>query len=236
MSANPNDPSLNWQRLGPLIPNPGRYPILPALTPQQEVALLCRVLFAEGYNDHIAGHITYRMDDGTMLVNPWELAWDEVTASDILRIDTDGRILEGQWNVTPAINVHRDMHALRHDVEGFVQEELAARRQPAYPPFVALANVVVSGPDETATMTAALAAVDWVRALLERRGMRDVQVVGPAPCPIERIKERWRWHFLLKTPRAALMTRVAGYIAAHGPLPPGRDLRLVVDRDPVSLL
>ena len=132
--------------------------------------------------------------------------------------------------------VHAIRHALRHDVEGFVQEELAARRQPAYPPFVALANVVVSGPDETATMTAALAAVDWVRALLERRGMRDVQVVGPAPCPIERIKERWRWHFLLKTPRAALMTRVAGYIAAHGPLPPGRDLRLVVDRDPVSLL
>ena len=115
MSANPADPSLNWQRLAPLIPNPGRYPILPPLTPRQEVALLCRVLFQEGYNDHIAGHITYRMDDGTLLVNPWELAWDEVCASDILTLDANGRILDGQWNVTPAINVHRDMHALRHD-------------------------------------------------------------------------------------------------------------------------
>jgi len=115
MSANPNDPSINWEKLKPLVPNPGRYTILPTLTPKQQVALLCRVLFKEGYNDHIAGHITYRQDDGTLLANPWELAWDEVTASDILTLSPDGKILEGQWNITPAINLHRDMHALRHD-------------------------------------------------------------------------------------------------------------------------
>ena len=116
MSANPRDPSINWEKLAPLVPNPGRFPILQELTPKQQVALLCRVLFKEGYNDHIAGHVTYRQDDGTMLVNPWELAWDEVCASDILTIDADGKILDGRWNVTPAINVHRDMHAFRHDV------------------------------------------------------------------------------------------------------------------------
>ena len=75
-----------------LAPVPRTKPLAPALTAKAELALLCRTLFAEGYDDHIAGHITYRMDDGTMLVNPWELAWDEVCASDILRIDTDGRI------------------------------------------------------------------------------------------------------------------------------------------------
>jgi ribulose-5-phosphate 4-epimerase/fuculose-1-phosphate aldolase len=116
MSANPKDPTINWEKLAPLLPHPGRYPILQELTPKQEVALMCRVLFREGYNDHIAGHITVRQDDGTMLVNPWELAWDEVCASDILTIDPDGKVLDGRWNVTPAINVHRDMHAARHDV------------------------------------------------------------------------------------------------------------------------
>lgn len=60
------------------------------------MALLCRVLFQEGYNDHIAGHVTYRQDDGTMLVNPWELAWDEVCASDILTIDANGKVLDGR--------------------------------------------------------------------------------------------------------------------------------------------
>jgi hypothetical protein len=65
-----DDPSLNWKLLAPLVPNPGRYPTLPTLTAHQQLALLCRVLFREGYNDHIAGHITLRQDDGTMLVNP----------------------------------------------------------------------------------------------------------------------------------------------------------------------
>lgn len=116
MSARPNDPTIAWEKLAPLVPNPGRYPILQALDAKQQVALLCRVLFREGYADHIAGHITWRQDDGTLLVNPWELAWDEVCASDILTTDANGRILDGRWNVTPAINVHRDMHARRHDV------------------------------------------------------------------------------------------------------------------------
>ena len=64
------DPSLNWEKLAPYVPNPGRHPLLPALTPKQELALLCRVLFREGYDDHIAGHITFRLDDGTMLSTP----------------------------------------------------------------------------------------------------------------------------------------------------------------------
>jgi len=110
------DPSLNWEKLAPYVPNPGRHPLLPALTPKQELALLCRVLFREGYDDHIAGHITFRLDDGSMLVNPWELTWDEVTASDILTLNAAGEVIDGQWNVTPAINLHRDLHALRHDV------------------------------------------------------------------------------------------------------------------------
>ena len=55
MSANPKDPTINWEKLAPLIPHPGRYPILQELSAKQQVALLCRVLFKEGYNDHIAG-------------------------------------------------------------------------------------------------------------------------------------------------------------------------------------
>jgi hypothetical protein len=48
-------------------------PVAPALrlTPPQELALLARVLFREGYGDHLAGHITYKQEDGTFLVNPF---------------------------------------------------------------------------------------------------------------------------------------------------------------------
>ena len=45
-------------------------PAFPELTAAQELALLARILYREGYNDHLAGHITYRQPDGTFLVNP----------------------------------------------------------------------------------------------------------------------------------------------------------------------
>lgn len=107
---------LNQDLLAKYTPKPGRHALLPELTPQQTVALLCRVLFREGYNDHIAGHITVRQDDGTYLANPWELTWGEVTASDIVRLDKEGKVIEGEWNITPAINLHIDLHAARDDV------------------------------------------------------------------------------------------------------------------------
>src|SRR3954463_9718052 len=42
-------------------------PALPVLTPAAELALLCRMLHREGYDDHLAGHITYKEPDGTFL-------------------------------------------------------------------------------------------------------------------------------------------------------------------------
>lgn len=99
-----------------LAPMPGRYPLIPDLSPQQQLALLCRALHREGYDDHIAGHITLAERDGSFLVNPWELAWDELTASDIIRVDTGGRVIEGQWNVTPAIGLHLAVHERRHNL------------------------------------------------------------------------------------------------------------------------
>lgn len=100
-----------------LAPNPGRYPLLPELTPKAELALLCRVLFSEGYDDHIAGHISFRQPDGSFLINPWELAWDEIKPADIVTVDESGKIVDGEWNVTPAISLHLAIHKARPEVD-----------------------------------------------------------------------------------------------------------------------
>lgn len=91
--------------------------LLPELTASAELALLCRVLFKEGYDDHIAGHISLRQPDGSLLINPWELSWDEVCASDILHVGTDGKVISGGWNVTPAVGLHFELHKRRSDVQ-----------------------------------------------------------------------------------------------------------------------
>jgi primosomal protein N' (replication factor Y) len=131
---------------------------------------------------------------------------------------------------------HAVRHALTHDYLSFVREELGHRRSPTYPPFVSLANVVISGTAQQDTADAAIAASTWIRALVTRAALRDVVVVGPAPCPIDRIKDRWRWHLLLKSTRAGVMTRLARYIAEKCPVPRQSELRLVMDREPVTLL
>jgi ribulose-5-phosphate 4-epimerase/fuculose-1-phosphate aldolase len=97
-------------------PRRRRKPLLPPLTQKAELALLCRALYREGYADHIAGHISIKQPDGTLLVNPWELAWDEVTASDMIRVDRQGAVIEGDWNITPAISLHLAIHRRRDDV------------------------------------------------------------------------------------------------------------------------
>jgi primosomal protein N' (replication factor Y) len=144
------------------------------------------------------------------------------------------------------VQTRRPMHhavqcAVRHDVAAFVSAELAERRSPAYPPFVRLANVVISARDETLAADAAVQTAEWTRTLLRDRvesdrALRSVDVIGPAPCPIHRIKERWRWHFFLRTSDSGVLSRLCRYVAARGPMASRADVRVVVDRDPVALL
>lgn len=91
-------------------------PIGVDLTDRQKLACAFRILCREGFSENIAGHITWTdRDDGSMLVNPWGLWWDEVSASDVCRVDGEGRVLEGKWDVTPAVRIHTELHRRRDD-------------------------------------------------------------------------------------------------------------------------
>jgi L-ribulose-5-phosphate 4-epimerase len=95
-------------------PTTGR--LIPELSPRQELVLLARTLWREGYNDHLAGHITLRLDDGTLLCNPWLLTWPEMRPADVLRIDLEGHVVEGDWPVPLGIPLHLELHRQRSDV------------------------------------------------------------------------------------------------------------------------
>ncbi len=126
--------------------------------------------------------------------------------------------------------------AVTHDYLRFAREELGGRVTPAYPPTLFLANAVVSGTEELATAEAARALADWTRRLVATRMDGALEVVGAAPCPVERIKQRTRWHFLVKSTNAEALGRVGRYVVERGPLPSAAGLRLAWDRDPVTLL
>ena len=145
-------------------------------------------------------------------------------------------VLEGEVIVQTSLPEHYAIQAaLAHDYEGFAERELAERRRPAYPPWVRLANVVLSSPDPEAAAAAAERAVAWLSPRLSPSGPRAVEVVGPAPAPIERLHGRWRWHFLLRTASAAALTEACRTLV-EGFSPAGADVRIALDRDPVALL
>ncbi len=97
--------------------------------------------------------------------------------------------------------------AARHDYDGFAKEELAERRALKWPPFVRLAFVGVVGAERARVEETIARYADALRD--------DARwdVLGPAPYPIARLNDAWRYRIALKTKdldalREALRTRV----------------------------
>jgi ribulose-5-phosphate 4-epimerase/fuculose-1-phosphate aldolase len=85
-------------------------------TPRQELALVARVLARAGYDDYLAGHLTYRQPDDTILTNPFAIPWRQLRSSEVCRLDLDGNHLEGPYISNPAVLLHLQWHRRRQDL------------------------------------------------------------------------------------------------------------------------
>ena len=85
---------------------------------RRELAAAYRLAALFGWDDHIATHMSARLPDGTFLLNPFGLMFDEITSSNLMRIDMDGNVIEGSnYPVNPAgVNIHGGLLAARPDV------------------------------------------------------------------------------------------------------------------------
>jgi primosomal protein N' (replication factor Y) len=128
--------------------------------------------------------------------------------------------------------------AVTHDYAAFAERELAERESPAYPPWVRLANVVLSSPTQGLAAAASEEGAAWLRRRLSGRSgtaRAQTEIVGPAPAPIERLHGRWRWHFLLRSRSPRALGEAARALVEEFRLPAG-DVRLALDRDPVAVM
>ncbi|GIK38897.1 MAG: primosomal protein N' [Chloroflexota bacterium] len=116
--------------------------------------------------------------------------------------------------------------ASQHDYLGFYQTELAFRQEQRYPPFKRLALLMYSGsgPDRSAAEAHQLA--ERLRLHVDRRGLPAVEIIGPTPSYVPRVRSQFRWHILLRAHDPAAVLRPLL------PLPQGWK----VDIDPVTLL
>lgn len=150
------------------------------------------------------------------------------------RGDTEGEVILQTYYP----NHYSLKYACAQDYDSFYQHELRFRRRFRYPPFTALANVLIKG---TERHQVADLAGEVAQALLERRkefsDPTRMRVLGPAPAALEKIKKDYRFQILIKTTNRKELSKVL-QSALEGLRPElhGQLKQISIDIDPINLL
>jgi primosomal protein N' (replication factor Y) len=118
--------------------------------------------------------------------------------------------------------------ALQHDDARFAAEEMRFRQVFHYPPFTRMVHLLVRDKKRERGWSR-------IQEVYERLAVHPlaagVRVSGPAPAPLERLRNQWRFQLLLRDPSGSKLRRLLGAV-----LPAAPDRDLVVDVDPYDLL
>jgi primosomal protein N' (replication factor Y) (superfamily II helicase) len=127
-------------------------------------------------------------------------------------------------------------HLISHDYKGFFTAETEFRRALYYPPFSKLVCLRLDGPklDEVEKKAKMLGAALQNRISRNSLGRGKIEILGPAPAPIEKLRNRYRWQLLLKGKQSSSLLDLAK--RAREALPRSRAVRLQIDVDPYNML
>lgn len=102
--------------------------------------------------------------------------------------------------------------AQQHDYPGFFSREIAIRAPLHYPPFTRMINIRFSGLDEDRVRAAAVQVAECIR---HHRWADKMELLGPSPSPLVKIKDKTRWQLLLKSEHQAVLHAVCDEILAR---------------------
>jgi primosomal protein N' (replication factor Y) len=148
-----------------------------------------------------------------------------------------GRAGRGQFPGKVILQTYFQEHyavqfAARHDFAGFYEKELQFRAWMHYPPYSAIANVLIRSEklDEALTWSGELGR--W----FEKTRHEGIRVLGPAAAPITRLKRDYRYHFILKSPSREKMNRLLRTMLAEAATRKIPRTQVIVDVDAVWLM
>lgn len=118
--------------------------------------------------------------------------------------------------------------ASRHDYHGFYDEEITARRALNYPPFCNIVNITITGDDEREVREGCAEMQKKTAQALE--GIAGITLYRSAPCYINKIKNKYRWHFWLKCVFSKEIHTIISELARQE-----KKLAVTVDLNPVSM-
>jgi len=123
--------------------------------------------------------------------------------------------------------------AAGHDYSEFFRLEMRVRKAMQYPPFVRLARILMTGTDEGEIQAFA----DKVRQLMEKESSSEsIQYMGPAPAPLARVKDRYRYHIIIKGQGGVALRRALTNLYNSAGFRQNRKISVVLDIDPQNLM
>ena len=148
------------------------------------------------------------------------------------RGDNPGRVIVQTY----APDHYAIQHLMRHDYKNFFAAESEFRQALNYPPFSRLVNLRIDGPKLSEVEKKSQELALQLRQLKTRKPevFAQIEVLGPAAAPIEKLRNRYRWQLLLRGKQSSALLEFARQ--ARQLLPPGRAVRLHIDVDPYSML
>ncbi len=126
--------------------------------------------------------------------------------------------------------------AQTHNYELFVNQEIEHRKLFEYPPFGKLTAIRLSGIREQEVITEAHMLAQYLRELIAQfDSLKGSKILGPTPSPLSRIKNRYRYHLLIKAQDYKVINFIGhkafGFIKENFKKSKG-----VIDVDPYTLL
>jgi primosomal protein N' (replication factor Y) len=122
--------------------------------------------------------------------------------------------------------------AATHRFEAFYAREVHFRRAMFYPPFTALASIMVLERSRDKARQLAGKIIDF----LDTSRSRSIRILGPAAAPLEKIKRTYRHQLLIKSASRTELHRVLSLLRNHLDEQKIGPTRVVIDIDPISLL
>jgi len=152
-----------------------------------------------------------------------------------------GRAGRGEVPGQVLIQTHEPSHYVfdyvqTHDFNNFYKKEIVSRKQLNYPPFTRMAALEIESESETRGETA----VEKIKTILMRMigRNREIELLGPSCAALYRIKNKFRWHILLRAKKSQTLQTLLNQFRDRQELksPFMNKIKLSIDVDPVNLL
>jgi primosomal protein N' (replication factor Y) len=126
------------------------------------------------------------------------------------------------------------MMAQNHDYAGMYAREIELRKGLGYPPFSRIINIKIEGREEGNVRDTAARLVTIARKFQRKS---QPEILGPAPAPLMRLRDKYRWQILLKGDNLELLhgflSNLEAEIGSHGK---AGKVKIYIDVDPEYMM